>query len=121
MAISAKLAGLALIMSVSLATPAFADTICGGDAPVQRVLTYSDGSVLLLTSWRNDYLQICNLNSTWKGVSTGTCFAWMSQISSALAFNKPTGFYYAGVDATFCKSAPTYGNAPVPVYIYVAP
>lgn len=110
-----------LLLSLSLApTGASADIYCGGDAPVLRVLTYRDGSVLVLTGWRSDFLQICNLNSSWKQVAPGTCFAWMSKIAGAISAGKRTGFWYTGLSPESCAAIPTYGNAPSPVYVDVA-
>lgn len=87
---------------------------------MQRVLTYRDGAVLVLTAWRNDFMQICNLTVIWKGVAPATCFAWMSQIAGAISAGKRTGFWYDGTEANFCATIPTYGSAPAPVYVDVA-
>lgn len=105
-------------MAFMLSSPSSADVYCGGDAPVLKVLTYGDGAVLVQTAWRGDFLQICNLEKAWKGVAPGTCFAWMSKIASGVASNKRTGFWYGGVTgADACRTLPTYGGAPAPVYV----
>jgi hypothetical protein len=104
------------------AMPANADVYCGGTGPVNRVLTYADGSVLVNTNWRGDFIAICNLTTTWKGVQPSTCFAWMSQIAAAVTANKSTGFWYGGFsDPRSCATMPTYFSAPAPVYIDIAP
>lgn len=111
----------ACIFAVLIPLRANAEAYCGGDAPPARVLTYADGRVLLLTGWRGDFFQICNLNQSWKGVQPATCFAWMSKLASAINANKRVGIWYTeleGGDA--CKTLPTYGSAPAPVYIDLA-
>lgn len=96
-----------------------ADGYCTSGKPPLRILTYHDGGVLLLTDWRSDFVQICNLNQNWKGVSSSVCFAWMSKITSAINSGKGVGIYYGGVSGDGCKTVPTYGDAPAPVYIDV--
>ncbi len=106
------------VTGLLLSPSSSADVYCGGDAPVLRVLTYGDGAVLVQTAWRGDFLQICNLEKVWKGVAPGTCFAWMSKIASGVASNKRTGFWYGGVTGSdACRTLPTYGSAPAPVYV----
>lgn len=105
--------------SAWIASPAAAYT-CGGSDPVGRILTYQNGGVLVYTAWRGDFFQICSLTTEWKGVSTATCFAWMSQIASAISSGKPTTFYYDSFDTDFCTTIPSYGNAPPPVYVDIA-
>lgn len=70
-----------LLMSAIAPAPASADIYCGGDGPVLRLLTYRDGSVLMQTAWRGDFMKICNLTTSWKEVAPATCFAWMSKIA----------------------------------------
>lgn len=114
---------LLLVVSMTLSTPAYADAYCGSDAPPQRLLTYRDGSVLVRTAWRDDFIAICNLTTTWKGVAPNACFAWMSKIAGAISANKKVRFYYEGSNLTdsYCASVPTYWQAPAPLYIDVTP
>lgn len=98
-----------------------ADVYCGGDATPARLLTYGDGSVLILTTWRSDFIQICNLNKAWKSVEPAVCFAWMSEIAGAINANKKIGVWYSGLSGDACRSIPTYSGAPAPVYIDVVP
>lgn len=114
------LLGGILISVAFVPNNASADIYCGGDASALRILTYRDGSVLVLTGWRNDFLKICNLNSSWKEVTPATCFAWMSKIAGAISAGKRTGFWYTGLSPESCAAIPTYGNAPSPVYVDVA-
>ena len=114
------LGSIAAAAALTLASPAAADVYCGGDAPVLKILTYRDGAVLIKTAWRGDFMQICNLTTAWKNVSTSTCFAWMSQIAGAISAGKRTGFWFDSSQSNFCATAPTYGNALPPFYVDVA-
>lgn len=96
-----------------------ADAYCSNGKPPLRILTYHDGGVLLLTDWRGDFVQICNLDQSWKGVPPSVCFAWMSKITSAINSGKGVGIWYNGVPSDFCKSVPVYGDAPAAAYIDV--
>jgi hypothetical protein len=117
----ARLHAIAAIAALSLCTPgaAGADAYCTNGRPPLKVLTYQDGAVLLITEWRGNYFQICNLNQNWKGVSSSVCFAWMSKITSAINSGKGVGIWYSGVPGDFCKSVPAYGDAPAAAYIDV--
>lgn len=106
-------------LSVAYPSVAGADAYCSNGKPPLRILTYHDGGVLLLTDWRGDFVQICNLDQNWKGIPTSVCFAWMSKITSAINSGKGVGIYYSGVSGDACKTLPTYGAAPAPVYVSV--
>lgn len=113
--------GMLALSLLVVPTAASADIYCGGDAPVMRVLTYANGSVLVQTAWRGgDFLQICSLAAAWKGVESRVCFAWMSKIAGAISAGKRTGFWYAGLGPGACATLPTYSGAPAPVYVDVA-
>lgn len=113
-----KIIAAASIFVALMSSPVNADVYCGGDAPPVKVLTYGDGRVLILTGWRGDFFQVCNLNESWKGVQPTTCFAWMSKLASAINANKRVGIWYGGLEgSSACKTLPTYGSAPAPVYI----
>lgn len=112
---------VALVGSMVASLPSSADVYCGGDTAPTRVLTYSDGSALLYTTWRSEYFQICNLNQKWKGVEPAVCFEWMSKVAGAINAGKRVGIWYGGLSSTdACRNLPTYSGAPAPVYIDVA-
>lgn len=115
---SYRFAAVALAVSL-LPASANAQTYCGGLRPVLKLLTYRDGAVLVQTEWRGDFFQICNLEKPWKGVSTGTCFAWMSKIAAAVTSGAKTGFWYEIAPGS-CNALPTYGAAPSPAYVDVS-
>jgi hypothetical protein len=90
-----------------------ADTYCSG--PINEYLVYSDGTLMLYGSWRNDWTVVCNTRGTWNAITTETCFSWLAIVGSAKVHNKSLGIYYAGnLD---CTTLATYGNAPSPVYL----
>ncbi|HIF9111858.1 TPA: hypothetical protein ACX6Q7_001217 [Photobacterium damselae] len=91
----------------------FADFSC--EVSVNRVLVYSDGSVNVFHSGRNDYTYICNTKGTWKGIDTVTCSLWVGMLQSTQNNDKKAIFYYAGEGG--CSSLGTYSDAPAPVYI----
>lgn len=111
----ATIAGIACVMASSKAQ---AEMYCANS--VTRILTYANGSVLVLTPWRGDFIQICNLNESWKGVHPSVCFAWMSKITNAVIESKSVGFWYHGPEGQpACSILPTYSSAPAPVYVDV--
>lgn len=82
---------------------------------VKNVLVYSNGTVNILHTGRNDHTVICNTKGAWKDVDTVTCSHWISMLQNAQSNDKLVRFYYDGDGS--CQTLPTYGNAPVPVYI----
>lgn len=98
------------------AVPAYADTFCSGT--VSRVLVYNDGKVLIVGSWRGDYTTVCNVSTTWNGVSPSICVSWLAQLNAATTMNKTAVLYYVGVND--CATLLTYSNSPAPLYIGVA-
>ena len=84
-------------------------------ATLNAVLVYSDGTVNVNHSGRNDYTVVCNLNVTWKGVPTSVCAAWTATLLQTKRANGSLQFYYDGTSA--CSALPTYADAPAPVYI----
>ncbi|MDE1265403.1 hypothetical protein [Vibrio aestuarianus] len=61
-----------LLLALLLVSPsALADISCYGE--VKNVLQYANGSVNVLTTYRNQYTYICNIKNDWKGVSPQAC------------------------------------------------
>ena len=98
-----------------LLTPFAAKATFHCSVDVNRVLVYGTGGINILHSGRNDYTNICNLNTTWKGVEPVTCAMWVGLLQNAQVNNKKVIFYYNGEGT--CNTLPTYGNTPAPVYI----
>lgn len=109
--ILAALTGIALALSSN----AFAAAYCSG--PISHTLTYASGDVLILSSWRSTWTQVCNVKQEWKGVTPEVCYLWFSKISSAITEDKSMTVYYAGIEQSECATMPTYGGAPAPGYM----
>lgn len=106
----AALAALSLTMAIM---PARADVNCTGG--VMDHLVYHEGTLMIRSSWRNDWTYLCNLQAPWKGVSTEACFTWFGLLTAARTHNKSINIYYVG--ETACSTLGTYGGAPAPVYV----
>ena len=106
-----------LVLSI-FSLPAFsAGATCPGT--IDRVFTQSGGAVSIYTSWRSDYVQICNVLTEWKGVDPTVCMVWVSNAQSAVTTRKPTIIRYdsdSGLSGD-CSTVPTYSNAPSPGYL----
>lgn len=108
-----------IILLLSLAffsSTSFAAIECIGK--VQAVLIYTDGTVNIKTSWRGDYVHICNLKNERQNVSITTCAMWASMLQNIKKNNGNASFYYypdSRYDA--CSNVPVYAHAPAPVYI----
>ena len=83
---------------------------------VLTVLIYSTGMVNVLHSGRGDYTVICNLKDDYQGVSVTTCAMWTSMLLTLKNTSKKATFYYDNQYSS-CANIPTYGSAPIPVYI----
>jgi hypothetical protein len=90
-----------------------AATDCNGT--VTRSLLYGDGTVNVLTSYRNDYTVICNTNGTFGGIPGEVCLSWYATTLNAIAHGKQINIYYAAT--LTCATLPTYWSAPVPTYV----
>ena len=82
---------------------------------VERVYVDKSGSVYIFGNWRQDYTQICNVNSPWKGVSLELCKTWFSLAVTAKVSAGNVIVQYGDVAA--CNSIPHYSNAPSPNYV----
>lgn len=81
---------------------------------VQRVLHDAVGAVHVNTSFRNDWLQICNTEVAWKGVAPSICKSWLASAKVAVAAGMNVTIHYA--EAPACHLMSSYGEAPVPNY-----
>jgi hypothetical protein len=83
---------------------------------LNNVLVYSTGIVNVMHSGRGDYTVICNLKEEYQGVSVTTCAMWTSMLLTLKNNSKKAIFYYDNQYSS-CANIPTYGSAPIPVYI----
>ena len=102
-----------MLLSVMFSNSANAAFHCSVD--INRVLVYGNGMINILHSGRNDFTNICSLNSEWKGVSVTTCAMWTAMLQNIKKNNGKAIFYYGGEGT--CAALPTYGSTPAAVYI----
>jgi hypothetical protein len=104
---------LIVILGTLLAGQAQAQQWC--QTKVSNLFLNNGGDVLAMASARGDYLQVCNINQSWKGVAPPTCASWLSLLRSGVARAATMTFYYA--EPTACTAIPPYGTAPAPGYV----
>lgn len=73
------------------------------------------GNVYVWAVFRQDYIQICNVDAPWKGVSVELCRTWQALSMSAILSDKPMIIFYD--DAASCQTVPAYDGAPSPGYM----
>lgn len=76
------------------------------------------GNVFIIGSWRGEHTKVCNLNSTWKGITASTCKTWVGYIQLALVSRAPVTMHYS--DISSCSSIGPYGSAEKPSYIMIS-
>ena len=86
---------------------------------VKVALLYSDGSVNIFGSWRNDYTVICNVRGEWGSVPAEVCLSWYATAVKAASEGKMLTLHYATTSYT-CANLPTYSNSLVPLYVGIA-
>jgi hypothetical protein len=105
-----------LILTLLFASQVQAQQWC--TTTVSNLLLRSEGSVLVKVIARGDYLQFCNINTDWKGVSPTTCAAWLTLVRSAVARKSSMLFYYS--QPTPCDQITTYESAPAPSFVMMS-
>lgn len=108
------LAAALLLLSASVASAQTAQ-YCGGK--VSYLYVTKLGDVVVNAAVVGNYVQVCNINADWKGVSPVTCMGWVSLLRSAVSRNSDTLFNYIDAAVTSCASVPSYGSAPAPYYV----
>jgi hypothetical protein len=112
-------AALALLL-LSVAPSSQATIWCNGR--ITGVLTDNVGNVMAYTTFRNDWLQVCNIDAPWKGVSVAMCKTWAAQLVALRLSQEEMTFYYSEYpDGTSCLAVPNYTGAPAPGYIAISP
>jgi hypothetical protein len=97
-----------------LSATAQADISCSGT--LSSVLLYADGTVMINSTWRNDWTMICNTQNGYGGIDISTCLAWYGAAVKASQSHVAVATYYAGNTYT-CANLPTYGSTPPTVYL----
>lgn len=107
----------ALTAALPLVASAQSNTIwCAGT--VRNLWIDQSGNAFVFTSWRNDYVRICNVQESAGVVTATTCLSWVALLKSAVQRSATTTIYYTGtgVPAT-CPQMTTYASAPIPFYV----
>ncbi|MER2498452.1 hypothetical protein ABS858_20455 [Vibrio neptunius] len=102
------------LTGILFSTSSLADISCNGN--VKHILQYANGDVNVVTSYRNTYTVMCNIDKHWKGVSPESCQGMLSVLLTAQSTGRNIGVYYSG-DQYTCENLPTYGATPGPVYV----
>lgn len=101
---------------VALSTQAHAAAVdCAGT--LSGVYTTKAGGVVVLSSWRGAWTQICNLNSEWKGVPAQTCWSWFAKVNNAVAQTLEIRFHFPDGTSAACNQLQTFQNANPPEYV----
>lgn len=98
-----------LASSVATAAPQW----CQGK--LSNLWVSREGTVYVLTSWRKDYVRVCNINNTLGTVTPQVCATWMTFMRNAVTNKENTLIYYP--EAPACGSMPVYDGAPAPGYV----
>lgn len=81
---------------------------------VKNVLVYAEGYVIIDTSYRNEYTQVCNLKNDWKGVSPEACKGMLSTLLTAQSTGRNIMTYY---NQYTCETLPSYASTPASTYV----
>lgn len=106
---------LALLLVTTLPLQALAAAPCVGT--VTNIYTHAAGSVVIRSSWRNDWTQVCNVNEEWKGVPSQSCWAWFALLSAAVTDSKSVAVNYPNLQPAECATMPTYASSPAPDFV----
>lgn len=85
-----------------------------------EVLVGADGMVDVLTPSRGDWVGLCNIRTTWKGVDPSVCVSWFAMTANAVTQRKGLGVYYQELSQSDCASIETYERSPAPRYVRAA-
>lgn len=105
-------ASVGACLALGMATGASA-AVCSGSILYSRVDV--NGDVYIIGSWHSTYTQVCNLTTTWKGVTPDICMAMMAKFDAAASLNKTVLLSYPN-EAT-CAGIPTYSSSPAPNFV----
>ncbi len=106
---------IAATFGLAVSTPAHAAAVdCAGT--ISGVYTTKAGGVVVLSSWRGAWTQICNLNTEWKGVPAQTCWGWFAKVNTAAAQSIQVRFHFPDGTSAACGQLLTFQNANPPEY-----
>lgn len=107
---------VAALSCIALSAEAHAAAVdCAGT--ISGVYTTKAGGVVVLSSWRGAWTQICNLNNEWKGVPSQTCWGWYAKVNTAVADVLEIRFHFPDGTSAACDQLLTFHNANPPEYV----
>ena len=89
-----------------------ANITCIGTVPFAD--TGDDGAIMIYGTWRNQFTQICNIKTVWKGIDPQICWAWFAQANSAVTESRNVAVYYTDPSVTDCATISAFAAAPAP-------
>jgi hypothetical protein len=92
-----------------------ADVGCSGR--INGLYIDSGGGVKMFATFRNDWLEVCNITSPRLGVTTETCKSWVALLTTLQVSQQLAIVRYAG--STACDVLPPYETAPAPLYVLI--
>lgn len=77
---------------------------------ITEAMVTAGSELLVVPSFRNDWVQICNIKTEWKGIAADICKNWSAQATTAVAGRLDVTFHYFVDNGVTCGSIPTYSN-----------
>jgi hypothetical protein len=104
-----------ILAGIMLTAPtiAFSQQWCNGK--LSLFFIQKDGAALVTTSFRGDYMHMCNITTTVNGVAPETCAVWIAHVRNAIERKADTLWYYES--KTPCNQLPPYDQTISPFYI----
>lgn len=81
------------------------------DGKITDVRVWSDGSVMVKPTWRNDWVNVCRVNVFSNNIDPATCKALYTAAITAMQIKTDTTMYYGNTTAATCAAMPTLQQA----------
>jgi len=111
-----KLKTTCAVLALLLSQPVLAVNLwCTGS--VSRVYVDSASRMYIMASWKSSYSMICDLDTTWNGITPELCKSWFAMLEGAYHAQTTVIVYYSGVSYGSCAEIPNYTASPKPGYV----
>lgn len=102
---------------ILLSVSASANTLfCEGNLEKIRVAVWQ--GIYAKPTWHDDFVQVCALDGSWKGVPAEACKFWASSLQTALYTGHAVEFQYKNSSVTTCDAMEPWDKALAPSSIY---
>lgn len=98
----------------ALGSTAHAGVYCVGS--VKNISSRADGMLFFNPGFRDKYIGVCNLQTTWNGISHEQCKSWQVILLSAQLTEGVVSLSYPTVTVG-CDAIGIYESAPAPAYL----